>query len=199
MRIRRAVADDREPCYAIAVATGDAGRPAGHLYRYPDLVGEVYTGPYLALEPEHCFVLADDDDRPCGYAIGTPDTRAFEEQARERWWPTARTRFADIVDPTPADRALLTAIDAPAAAPDALVPTYPAHGHIDLLPTAQGHGWGRTLMERLLTSLAGAGATGIHLGVDPANTGALGFYDRLGFRTVRTEPGVVYLGRTLTA
>ena len=59
---------------------------------------------------------------------------------------------------------------------------YPAHLHIDLLPPFQGAGHGRALMETFYAAAARAGAAGVHVTVTTANTRALGFYDRLGFR-----------------
>ncbi len=72
--------------------------------------------------------------------------------------------------------------------PAALLP-YPAHGHIDLLPEARGRGIGRRAMRFLEEALAGRGAPGMHLPVDPRNRGALAFYDALGFRRL-DAPGL---------
>jgi ribosomal protein S18 acetylase RimI-like enzyme len=83
---------------------------------------------------------------------------------------------------------------------------YPAHLHIDLLPPFQGAGHGRALMETFYAAAAQAGASGVHVTVTTANTRALGFYHRLGFRRLEiapleiTGPGettVTYLGRAL--
>jgi ribosomal protein S18 acetylase RimI-like enzyme len=78
---------------------------------------------------------------------------------------------------------------------------YPAHLHIDLLPPFQGAGYGRALMETFYAAAAGAGAAGVHVTVAAANTKAIGFYLRLGFRPLEVaEPGettVTYLGRPL--
>ena len=56
-------------------------------------------------------------------------------------------------------------------------------------------------METFYAAAAQAGATGVHVTVTTANTRALGFYDRLGFRPLEiAEPGetaVTYLGRKL--
>ena len=56
-------------------------------------------------------------------------------------------------------------------------------------------------METFYAAAARAGAAGVHVTVTTANTRALGFYDRLGFRRLEiTEPGettVTYLGRRL--
>ena len=61
---------------------------------------------------------------------------------------------------------------------------FPSHGHIDLLPRAQGKGVGRKAMDRLMTTLQQSGSPGMHLGLSPHNRGALAFYHRLGFATL---------------
>jgi ribosomal protein S18 acetylase RimI-like enzyme len=57
------------------------------------------------------------------------------------------------------------------------------------------------MMETFYAAAARAGAAGVHVTVTTANTRALGFYDRLGFRRLEiTEPGettVTVLGRRL--
>ena len=56
-------------------------------------------------------------------------------------------------------------------------------------------------METFYAAAAQAGAAGVHVTVTTANTRALGFYHRLGFRPLEVaEPGettVTYLGRAL--
>ena len=77
---------------------------------------------------------------------------------------------------------------------------YPAHLHIDLLPSAQGHGLGRALMTTLLEALTWRGIPGVHLEMDPANTGALRFYEKLGFtRLEAEEPDSLRMGLRLPA
>jgi ribosomal protein S18 acetylase RimI-like enzyme len=74
---------------------------------------------------------------------------------------------------------------------------YPAHLHIDLLPTHQRAGHGRTLITRFLAALADKGVNAVHLGVVTANTSARAFYDRMGFHEipVTDQREVTYLGR----
>jgi len=198
MRIRSARTDDTPELYEIALATGNVGGDARALHRHPNLMGEVYVGPYLAQAPHLAFVIADDDDRPRGYVLGTPDTRRFETWTEAHWWPDVRRRTEAIDDATPSDEALLELIRAPRRAPDDLVASYPAHGHIDLLPEAQGQGLGRALLERLMQELASSGVTGLHLEMDPRNSGAQHFYARLGFAVVDGPPGSVVMARRLT-
>ena len=56
-------------------------------------------------------------------------------------------------------------------------------------------------METFYAAAAGAGAIGVHVTVHKANTRAIGFYRRLGFRPLEVagpgETNAVYLGRGL--
>ncbi len=82
----------------------------------------------------------------------------------------------------------------------AVLEEYPAHLHIDLVPAAQGHGWGRRLIDTLREALAADGVPGVHLGYAVSNTDAAAFYRRLGFRELpghRPEAPLVGL-RTAT-
>lgn len=183
-------------CYAICLATAADGQSAAPSHRYPDLVGDVYAGPYLALEPAHCFVLVD-DDKVVGYVLGTPDTDAFAARAERSWWPAVRQRSGSYVDPTTADANMLQFLDHPSFAPADVVARFPAHGHIDLLPVAQGRGMGRAMMETLEASLRAAGSPAMHLGVNGTNTNALDFYARLGFEEITRDAATIFVGRSL--
>jgi ribosomal protein S18 acetylase RimI-like enzyme len=64
-------------------------------------------------------------------------------------------------------------------------PRHPAHLHIDLLPQAQGQGNGRRMIEALLAKLRALGVPGVHLGVGARNSGAIAFYERVGFTRLK--------------
>jgi GNAT superfamily N-acetyltransferase len=172
---------DLPALYRICLLTGDAGEDASALYADPDLLGHVYVGPYLALEPALAVVVADRAG-VAGYAIGTADTAAFDERAEREWWPLVRERYpAPDGEPVTADERLARLVhDLPRASEDVLR-RYPGHLHIDLLPRVQGIGAGRRAMERLLDLLAATGARGVHLGVNPRNLRARAFYAHIGF------------------
>lgn len=164
--------------YRVCLRTGDAGRDATALYRHPDLIGHVYCGPYPTADPTLTFVVGDGDG-VAGYLVGAADTVAFAAWADEHWWPALRERHPLGPDDGSADHRLLTGIHRPP--PDEPPPGHPAHLHIDLLPRAQGQGWGRRLIETFAAALAKRGVPGLFLRVDPRNTGARAFYARLGF------------------
>ncbi|MGH3647313.1 MAG: GNAT family N-acetyltransferase [Micromonosporaceae bacterium] len=182
---------DRAALYRICLATGDSGGDATGLYRDLDLLGHVYVGPYLTLEPSLAFVLADAEG-PSGYVLGALDTADFEARAERDWWPGLRERYPA---PDPAnrphwtgDQRLAGQIHWPHRTPAELVEAYPSHLHIDLLPRAQGGGHGRRMMETLLAALRERGSTGVHLGVGRRNARAVAFYRRLGFTEIEALP-----------
>jgi GNAT superfamily N-acetyltransferase len=178
---------DLPALYRVYLLTGNAGENASRLYSDPDLLGHIYLGPYVALEPTLAVVLADSAG-VAGYAVGTADTAAFEERAEREWWPLVRERYpAPKGDPATADERLAQLLwHRPTRSADVLR-RYPAHLHIDLLPRAQGIGAGRRTMQRLLDLLTATGAPGVHLDVSPRNVRARGFYGHLGFEELTSE------------
>lgn len=198
MPIRAGRPDDRADLYAICLRTGAAGTDATGVYEDPDLIGEVYLGAYLALEPTFTLVATGaDSDRALGYCVATPDTQRFADLCERDWWPHLRTRYPLDTPRRASDQALVELIHTPPRVPAGVLDRYPAHLHIDLLPALQGAGLGRALMERQFDALAAAGARGVHVGVDPANTGAVAFYRRLGFTRVSPPGTDLVLGRSL--
>lgn len=196
-RIRPYAAGDDAALAAICLRTADAGADATGILDDDAIWGAVFVLPYVAKHPEFAFVVADDDDAPIGYVVGAPDTAAFEAWFQGEWWPEFAERWPRPEgESTRQDGVLAYAYGrAPGAEPygDA----HPAHLHIDLLPAAQGQGWGRRLIDTLLDALRAAGVDGVHLVASAENTGALAFYERLGFRAVPSHEGVQAFARSL--
>jgi ribosomal protein S18 acetylase RimI-like enzyme len=183
--------------YDVCLRTGADGGDASALYRDPRLLGEVYVGAYLALEPELAFVVADHDDAVGGYVLGALDTAAFERRCEEAWWPPLRARHPlDGSMPGP-DADLVRLIHQPPRADPGVLSAYPSHLHVDLLPAWQGGGWGRRLLETLFDALTAAGSTGVHLGVARGNERAIAFYRRMGFTELGGDEGGLTMGRRL--
>jgi ribosomal protein S18 acetylase RimI-like enzyme len=199
--IRRYREADHAAVYDVCVRTADAGRDARGKYHSDDLMPDLFAGPYLFLEPDFAFVL-DDGQRAVGYVIGTPDTAAFARAYRERWIPRLAGRYQAPPDPPGNPDEEMLALH---YRPERMVwpgqQGYPAHLHIDLLPPFQRAGHGRALMETFYAAAARAGAVGVHVTVSQANTRAIGFYRRLGFRPLQpaqpAETTVLSLGRPL--
>ena len=188
--IRRFRAGDEAAAYEVCLRTGDSGADATGLYDDPDLLGEVYVGPYLTFSAGLAWVYADDADVARAYVLGVADTRAFEAILEERWWPGLRARHPlDSVIANPRDREIVEYLHAPEKRPDGLVAAYPAHLHIDLLPEIQGGGRGGAMLRTLLDGLTVKGARGVHLGVARRNERAIGFYTHLGFAPDESASG----------
>lgn len=190
---------DRGALYDICLRTGDLGADAGPLHTDPGLLGDVYLGPYLELEPGLAFVLRDgdgDDGAPLGYVVGTADTTAFEDACERHWWPPLRGRER-APRPGGADERLVRIIEDGVRTEARWLARFPAHLHINLLPAARGGGHGRALLSRLVTELAQQEVPGVHLEVDAANTGAVAFYRRTGFAPLEERPGSLVMARPL--
>lgn len=179
---------DLDAAYDICLRTGDAGNDASALMDDPRLFGEVWAAPYVTFEPELAHVIDDGEGNAIGYVIGTIDAVAFEERCEREWWPALRERYPRDPEGTRLDDLLIGLIHERSEPDPALCERYPSELHIDLLPTAQGQGWGRKLIEAVTRSMREAGSPGVHLGTSVKNTRAIAFYEHLGFDRL-TPPG----------
>jgi ribosomal protein S18 acetylase RimI-like enzyme len=190
--------DDRGALADICVRTGDAGEDSRALYPDLDLLPNIFVLPYVEFEPALAFVV-DDGGRAVGYVVGTSDTPTFVEWFRREWLPVLAERYPPPTGrPSTPTAAMVGLLHQPERMLVPEVAAYPAHLHIDLLPTHQRAGHGRALMTMFLGALAGAGVAAVHLGMAAGNTRARAFYDRMGFHEipVPAEPGTTYLGRS---
>ncbi len=152
------------------------------MYDDPDLLGHVYAGPYLALEPDFALVV-EDDGGVAGYTLGAPDTRRFISAWGERWLPRLAGHYPEPAQPDgpPSERVRWLLHHPERMDRGGILERYPSHLHIDLLPRAQGRWLGRALITALFERLSDAGSPGVHLGVHPDNERAIAFYRKLGF------------------
>jgi ribosomal protein S18 acetylase RimI-like enzyme len=200
--IRAARPEDQPGAYYVCLKTGDFGKDGEAFYREdPDALGRIFVGPYLAFEPELSLIL-EDQQGVCGYALGAFDSREFYARYEAEWRPKLCSEF-----PAPqGDPGQWTRVQQAHYGyhhPDYFCPEpyeiYPSHLHIDLLPRAQGHGFGRRMLEQVVSNLHQRGSPGAHLGVSMLNTPAIGFYQRLGFqeliRVGSGAEGCIYMGK----
>ncbi|UCH27472.1 MAG: GNAT family N-acetyltransferase [Trueperaceae bacterium] len=195
---------DFEAVYHVCLKTGDSGEDGTHLYDDPLILGHVYVGPYVTLEPELAFVL-EDELGVCGYVLGALDSETFWKAYLEEWLPRIRESCPDPAgDPamwTPTEK-LYHFVHHPTVEAPPEVSGYPAHLHIDLLPRAQGQGNGTKMMQTLLDKLKEMGSPAVYLGMSSVNHRAYRFYTKLGFKELcrvgSGEPHTVYLGLKLS-
>ena len=187
---------DRDDLYRVCLQTGDSGDDATGRYRNPRVLGDVFVGPYLELQPDLAFVL-DDGAGAGGYVLGALDSVAFAAECERTWWPPLRERYRDAPsDDGTLDEFALSWIRHPPPVP-AAAGQFPSHLHIDLLPRWQSGGWGRRLIERLCEALTAQGSPGVHLVVGLTNARAIGFYRHIGFAEVERRSFDLVLGRVL--
>lgn len=189
---------DSAAMYDICWRTGPTSDDGSLVFRHQRLLGEIYLGPYIALEPELAFV-AEDADGVAGYVIGARDTAEFEAACEESWWPKKRVEYPETAFQADAEERLVGLIHQPRITPARLTEQYPSHLHIDLLPRLQGRGSGRQLMNRLFTALRRAGSPGVHLGVGAGNRNAIGFYVHLGMRVISQTDTALVMAAELAA
>lgn len=164
----------------ICLLTGNVGGDATGLFSSDELLADVYLEPYVTFAPGWAWVI-DEGDGPLGYVVAVSDTPAFVGWWRERWTPWFAERYVRPEPPYSPEEELVLRGYLPGVLEVPEVDDYPSHLHIDLLPEAQGRGHGRTLIGTLRSQLAKAGVAGVTASLDPANTAARGFYERLGF------------------
>ena len=189
---------DRPALFEICVKTADAGADATGMFGDDELWGLLFAVPYAERHPDLCWMVEADDGRGIGYIVATDDTDAFEQWFRDEWWPQFAQRFPR---PAVAESAEEKMIEygyrrGPGQSPHTA--QYPAHLHIDLLPETQGQGLGRRLIETLFAELRRRGVKGLHLGMNPENTGAAAFYERLGMERLASEDGGRSYGERFT-
>jgi ribosomal protein S18 acetylase RimI-like enzyme len=187
--------------YRICLETGDSGKDASAEFTDPELLGAFYAAPYAVLEPDLTFVLQDESGI-CGYILGTRDSNQFADWMEDEWLPAWRTKHPLTVQAHSSLDSLsyqerIIALIHRGYVPYDCVLEYPAHLHIDLLPRAQGQGWGRILMNTFLARLRELEVPGVHLGVGKSNSGAIQFYERLGFVKLEEEKYAWVMGLKL--
>ncbi|MBE1293848.1 MAG: GNAT family N-acetyltransferase [Rhodobacteraceae bacterium] len=190
--IRPATGADQERLYQVVVETGQAGDDATSLYKDPKMLGHIYTAPYVVLAPELVFV-AEVNGQVAGYVCGVANSRAFEAELEEKWWPALRERH---LAPDVSRKASWTAdelraewIHNPAPTPDYVVDPFPAHMHMNLMPNARGCGLGRRLFDTWLEAAQAFGVGPVHIGADPKNAGGMAFWRAMGFERLLQPDG----------
>ena len=203
--IRNYCDKDLEKVYEICLKTGDAGSDASELYQDPKLLGHVYAGPYIKLEPSSAFIL-ENGSKVCGYIIGTMNSKYFFEKVELKWLPHLRKKykipqkssknynkgggpFGCIIIK---DDKIIHSFHFPEK--PIYYPGYPAHLHIDIMPIAQGKGFGKKMMDCFFKFLRKNNIKGLHLGVDIKNNRAIKFYKDYGLNTIKENMGSLIMG-----
>lgn len=197
IRIRRYRDSDREQVRSICCATGYMGESIDAFWRDGESFADVFTRYYTDVEPGSLYV-ANSGGKVGGYLFGCLDSQRaanvkataarlvatrgllFRRGTAGFFW---RSAFDVVSD------ALRRSAWPPEASSD---PRWPAHLHINLLPTLRGMGGGAALMDVWLERLRREGVPGVHLSTYAENQNGIGFFERVGFERLgpaRLVPG----------
>jgi hypothetical protein len=193
--IRVATIGDLPELYEVALKTGNSGTDASGMYVNDVMLGEVFVGPYVTLAPETSFALTQGVN-VVGYGLCVVDTVEFQSKSEELWWPKLQQKYQDHKSAADSDW-LLKEIFSPSPSPVSILESFPSHGHIDLLPSIQGLGWGKKMMQKMELVLSHYGSPGFHLRVSANNERALKFYGSIGYLELLRRDDEVVVGKVL--
>ena len=172
--IRPYQTDDLTSLYEICLQTADAGKDASHLFTDRALIGSFYSAPYAILEEEVCFVVTH-ENTVCGYIVGCKSSSDFSAQCESQWFPSLRSQYPlESKTNSLLNSRLLTHLHN-GYQPRPEFSLYPAHLHINLLASTQGHGLGAKLITAFINNLKRLQVAGLHLEVSRDNLGAICF------------------------
>jgi len=175
--IRAATSRDRSAMRRICAATA-ADRPFLPYADVPEMAAIEHLDPYLSIEPESCF-LAELDGVVVGYIVGAVDSDRFAARLRRyrqrqvpavlldavllvvggraRRWATVRALLSRQWRAIRGDHTNPCPLPAGRFGGD-----FPAHVHLQLLPSARGHRIGLALTLAFEAYAKRAGAAGQH-------------------------------------
>lgn len=182
--IRPYEAGDRATVRRICFDTGYMGEPSWQ-WREPESFADLFTSYYTDAEPESALVAVRDGAVE-GYLLGCVDSRrAWSEAAvfsRLVWRRGIALRpgtaafvwrsFGDVV---------VDGIRRRLPPPSVHDDRWPAHLHIDLLPSVRGRGVGAALLRTWLGRLEALGVPGCHLQTLAENLRAIAAFESVGF------------------
>ena len=159
--IRKATVADTDALFRVCLLTANAGKSAEELYDFPELPGLIFAVPYLTRKATFAYVLEEEDTKEVvGYVVGSPDTREYEQDLYENWFPVHAVRYLygsplDKPDTKKGDRSYLDWFYNPIAyqAREDNIAFSPAHLHINILEKYQRKGWGKRLIGKAVECL----------------------------------------------
>ena len=191
--IRQGELSDLPYIYEVCLKTGLGGSDASEQLEDRYMIGLYFAAPYFHYELVSCFSLIY-KHKPVGYIIGVVDTSKYYNWMNEVWLPELRTKFpAEMKIRNDFEKFLHDFVHKDCIIYDFLE-DYPSHLHIDILPVGQKKGFGKKLMNVFIDHLKQKGSRGLHLALGEDNTNALAFYNNIGFKELKREPGTVYMG-----
>lgn len=183
MEIRTFAESDRPLMMELAA---EAGKDAltGSLWGDPESEAAVYLTPYYTLEPESFFVAVVNGSL-AGYLAGSLGTAVPSEAKRmdaviREHRLMSRKESRGFFLRAMFDSVSSTLLRRPTAG-ELEDPRWPAHLHINVVPSARGTGAAAGLMEAWFARLRAEGSPGCYLQTLEENVRAVRFFTRMGF------------------
>ncbi|CAF3695743.1 unnamed protein product [Rotaria sordida] len=194
--IRPCTIADEDDAITVCLKTGDAGNDASLLYDDPKLLGYRYVSPYIHLSPELAFVLEDSKENVCGYVLATLHNDIFCKRYVDEWLPKMKQLYPTI--PSGEERGkkdwqIIRSFHNYNLQSLKIFDDYPSLLHIDLLPKAQGKGYGTKMMHHIENELQRHGSKGVHLEMAANNARAFRFYTKLGYTVLAQDQYTIWL------
>ena len=142
---------------------------------------DVYCRYYIEQEPESCFVVVDENDNAKGYILCAKNYEKYRKNFKEKYLKQ-KNPVTFFLGKFAMDEMRGVSKE------------YPAHLHIDLLPECQGQGFGRKMIELLISHLREQSTPGVMLDVGIDNVGAQVFYEKCGFEVLHVGKYDVLMG-----
>ncbi|MEY8308665.1 GNAT family N-acetyltransferase [Erysipelotrichaceae bacterium 51-3] len=146
-----------------------------------------YVDYYPRFAFETSFVACDENDKPLGYLLCESDADRFFKLMSE-----AYQEEMDAIVPGSFERFMNSQ-----SFLQTFKDQYPAHLHIDLLPSAQNMHLGSKLMKQLIEELKARNIPGVLLGVSKTRPQAIHFYKKHGFEVLEEEHSGYTMGLKL--
>lgn len=168
--IRKYRADDKERLrYICRETAGDIFRKSEKLL---NAVPVLYNDYFTENEPDNIFVIADSEDRACGYIICASDVRNFRKKLLRSYTPKA----------VKSDIGMLPACMAYIGSMIIEGRKNGVHLHIDILPEYQRMGLGSKLITELRQHLDSKGIETVSVNTISRKSSAYKFYIKYGFK-----------------
>lgn len=150
-------------------------------------IARMYSTYYVRECHEYSFVLVDESDNVVGYILCEPDYKRFRRVYRKKDVPEIKK-----LNKKSGQQAWFFPVPYTVYGRK-----YPAHLHINILDEYQNMGFGAKLMDTLMQDLKRRGIKGVMLETDLTNTGAIRFYERLGFETLSAKNDTVKMAKKI--
>lgn len=174
--IRKYQEKDRENLLKICIETSSLPTKSK---KDLDFLNLMFNDYYAIVEPDNCFVAADENDEAVGYILCAENF--------DRYFKTFKGLYLPMIKKL--GMKYYTMSMSEIAVHSIFRKKYPAHLHIDILPVCQGKGTGTALMNELKDHLKEKGIDTLMLSCGMGNKRAIKFYEKNDFKMIANIAG----------